>query len=76
MGDFGLALRGEGSSFSYSGSTIPTTTMDINLPDPFDYDYEAYLLAKALKPGETMVLCCPRYINLWITDEDIGKGDG
>lgn len=43
--------------------------MDSKSPDPYDYDYQAYLLAKALEPEETMVVCCPRYVNLRSSNE-------
>ncbi|OQE23033.1 hypothetical protein PENSTE_c009G04475 [Penicillium steckii] len=55
----GLVSRDKGEAISYSGSAVPTTTMDSKSPDPYDYDYQAYLLAKALEPEETMVGSCP-----------------
>lgn len=59
---FGLASRDKEGSINYSGSAIPTTTMKEKSSNPFDYDFKAYLLARALDPGETMVVCCPRYV--------------
>ena len=65
----GLVSRDKGEAISYSGSAVPTTTMDSKSPDPYDYDYQAYLLAKALEPEETMVGSCPRYVNLRSSNE-------
>lgn len=62
----GVASADKGGSIGYSGSAIPTTSLYSKLPNPYDYDYKGYLLAKALEPQETMVVCCPRYVNFFL----------